>query len=441
MNQVRSSLRSAAVATRVKPFWQALPGIIAYPLQPAALGMLALLALLRLADPLIGTITGHFVLGNLLIAVAHFAISMALYRYAVQVLLDTSEGKLSAPEYSHSIEDHQAGDQLRLQALLILAGLAVFLFAGWRLGLLSALVIALITPAATISLFTLRSIWLALSPLTWFEAMRGLGVRYLALVALCFCYAVVQLFALALLPQLLPRWMAVPLFWFVSHCAVIASFHAMGYVLLLHQSEHGFAVKPDVRLPPKRHQIDPDQEILQQADELAKQNDAAEAISLLANHIDRVGGTRSTHRRYRELLTEVGDEVALTAHTKRYIDVLMAQGAEADAVRFLEAHLVSHPDYCPAQPEDVRPLATAAAKLGRNAQALQLIRTAMSRFAKHSDCPGNALLGARLLAEKFGDLAAARALLLEIPERHQDHPDYGAVKTYLDFLQSQAPQS
>ncbi len=441
MNQVRSSLRAAAVAAPVKPFWQALPGIIAYPLQPAALGMLALLAVLRLADPLIDTITGHFVLGNLLIAVAHFAISMALYRYAVQVLLDTSEGKLSAPEFSHSIEDHQAGDQLRLQALLILAGLAVFLFAGWRLGLLSALAIALITPAATISLFTLRSIWLALNPLTWFEAMRGLGVRYLALVALCFWYSVVQLFALALLPQLLPRWMAVPLFWFVCHCAVIASFHAMGYVLLLYQRERGYVVKPDVRLPPTRHQVDPDHEVQQQAADLAGNEGAAAAIKFLANHIDRNGGTRGTHQRYRELLMEVGDQASLATHTAGYIDVLMAQGAQADAIRFFEAHLVSHPDYCPSQPEDVRLLAAAAAKLGRNAQALQLIRTAISRFPKHSDCSANALLGARILVEKFGDLAAARALLLAIPERHQSRPDYIGVKTYLDFLQSQAPQS
>lgn len=440
MNRVRSSLRDASAPLSVKPFWQALPGIIAYPLQPAALYMLGLLALLRLLDPLIGFITNYMIFSTLVIAFVHFVISMALYRYAVQALLDTSEGRLNAPEYSIGIEDHQAADQLRLQVLLVLASLLISFFAGWKIGLLTALAIALITPAATISLFMQRSLLLALSPFTWFEAMRGLGIRYLALAALCLVYALVQLAALAVLPLTLPRWLAVPLFWFVCHYTIVASFHAMGYVLLLYQSERGYVAKPDVRLPGNRHQLDSDHEVQAEAEAVAKQDSAA-AIKLLAAHIDRNGGTRGTHQRYRDLLMQVGDQQTLTAHTRRYIDVLMAQGAEADAVRLFEAHLTAEPDYCPSQPEDVRPLATAAAKLGRNAQALQLIRTSMLRFPKHSELTGNALLGARVLAEKHGDTAAARALLLEIPERQHSHPDYSAVQAYLDFLQGRKSQA
>ncbi len=438
MNRVRSSLRDAAAPVSVKPFWQALPGIIAYPLQPAALGMLALLALLRLLDPLIGFITNYMIFSTLAIAFVHFMISMALYRYAVQALLNTSEGRLNAPEYSIGIEDHQAADQLRLQVLFVLASILIAFFAGWKIGMLTALVIALITPAATISLFMQRSLLLALSPLTWFEAMRGLGSRYLALAALCLLYALLQLAALAVLPQVLPRWLAVPLFWFVCHYTIVASFHAMGYVLLLDQSERGYVAKPDVRLPDNRHLVDADHEIQAEAEALAK-HDAAAAIRLLASHIERNGGTRGTHQRYRNLLIQAGDQQALSQHSRRYIDVLMAQGAQTEAIRLFEAQLSQEPDYCPSQPEDVRPLVTAAAKLGRNGQALQLIRTSMLRFPRHSELIGNVLLGARILAEKHGDMAAARALLLEIPDRHHSHADYSAVQTYLEFLQRQQP--
>ena len=151
MESERKVMRTPPSLQRPKalPFWQHLPAIFSYPLRTGAFSTILLLAILRLLDPLLGLLAISSIFSVLFSTAVHFLIALSLYRYAVQVLLDTSEGKLEPPEYSFGVDKHQAIDQIKLQILLLGASVLVFLFVGLKAGLVTAAVLSFITPAAT----------------------------------------------------------------------------------------------------------------------------------------------------------------------------------------------------------------------------------------------------------------------------------------------------
>lgn len=436
METVRQILKKPLAKQRPKaiPFWQYLPQVFVYPLRAGAFSTILLLAVLRLFDPLLGMLSGSFIFSLLFSALVHFVLSLSLYRYAVQVLLDTSEGKLLPPEYSMGVEDHQGVDQIKLQILLLGASILFYVFAGRQAGLIAALVLAFVAPAATMSLAIQRSLWLALNPLTWARVIAGFGLRYFILAALCLGYGLMQFIALALLPEGLPRWIGIPLFWWVSHYAIIASFHAMGYLVLEHHEEIGHFSATDVVLPKQRHQWDPDQALLDEIRQMAEHGQGDAAAKKLRQHLDSRGGTQVAHDLYRELLTAQGDSAELIRHARQYTDVLMAQGAQAKAVTMLKNCLDADPGYCPAGVAELRPLADSATKFGQHQLAASILGNWMRQFPKSKETPAIALQAARIMAEKLSDSAGARQLLHTSRERFPAHEQNTEISRYLAYL-------
>jgi tetratricopeptide (TPR) repeat protein len=405
---------TASAKAEIAPIWARLPQISVYPLQSGALSMIALLSVLRLVDliPMIG----------LLKLVVHFLISVQLYRYAVQALLDTAAGRLKAAEYSFEIDNSEAIDQIKLQVVLIAAIVLAFIFFGLKTGLVTLAVIAVATPAATMSLAIERSLLHALNPINWVRIAAAFGPSYLLLVAMCGFYFLAQLVAVAFLPPWLPALVSIPIIWFLSHYTTVVSFHAMGYLILQFGDEIGYRSPEPEKLPELRHLRDPDQDLLDRVDALAGRGDARTAIDELRQQIEQRGGTQKTHDRYRELLAAANDEAELARHARRYVSVLMAQDAHAKALQMLQACFASAADYCPDQIEELRPLAEIASKYGRHELAVRLLVNGIKRFAKSKENPALALFAARLLSEKLGSDAKAVQLLTAVRARYPDHP-------------------
>jgi hypothetical protein len=410
---------------RVTPFWQRLPQITAYPLQGGALSMIALLSALRLIDLL--------PFGGILVLVPHFLISLGLYRYAVQVFYDTSEGRLEPPEYSFGVDNREAFAQIKLQVILILAMFAAFAFGSIRIGLAVTLLLAIATPAATMSLAMEGSLLHALNPINWVRIAAGFGAPYLLLAALCLFYGLAQTVAVAFLPEWLPQLISIPFFWFISHYTVVVSFHAMGYLIYQHREKAGYrSVEPE-RLPERRHNIDADQPLIDEVTALAK-NNAPEAIKQLRVHLDSRGGTQLSHDTYRKMLTAENDQAELARHARQYVSVLMAQSAGVKAVTLLQACLDSDPGYSPSDVAELRPMAEHASKFGKHDLAVRVLVNGMKQFPKSRENPANALLAARLLSEKLSNDVQARTLLAAIRERFPEHPLTGDMDRYLQQL-------
>lgn len=421
-------MASNLAPTRVVPIWQRLPEITLYPMQSGALSMIALLSVLRLISlvPMLGIMKGT----------VHFLISVSLYRYAVQVLIDTTEGKLKAPEYTFGVDNSEAVDQIKLQVLLIAAMAVAFIFGGLLIGIVVMVVVAVATPAATMSLAIERSLLHAINPINWVRIGAGFGPAYLLLAALCLFYGITQTVAVAFMPGWLPSIISVPVIWFLTHYAIVVSFHAMGYLILQYREKIGYRVVAPEPLPKLRHHLDPDHDLLERLGAMAARGETKPAIVELRQHLDSRGGTQKSHDLYRQLLTAESDQAELARHARQYVSVLMAQGADAKAVQMLQACLEGEADYCPSEISELRPLAEAASKFGKHELAVRVLVNGIKRFAKSHENPANALLAARLLSEKLNADDKARQLLLAIKTRYPEHPQITDIDQYLGYLDS-----
>src|SRR5262245_8346190 len=101
MNQVVS-----APAAEVEPFWRRLRAITTYPLQMAAFSTIGTYALFRLVQYLPG------LAGTIL----NVLVSVAVYKYASDVLLATANGRMKAPEGWANSEDSAGWLQVKVQA-------------------------------------------------------------------------------------------------------------------------------------------------------------------------------------------------------------------------------------------------------------------------------------------------------------------------------------
>lgn len=417
--------------TRVTLFWQRLPQITTYPLQGGALSMLALLSALRLIDLI--------PFGGLLILLGHFLISLSLFRFAVQVLYDTTEGHLKPPEYSFGVDNREALDQMKLQFLLIAAVFAAFVFGGLKIGLGVTLAIALATPAATMSLAMEGSLLHALNPINWVRIAAGFGAPYLLLAGLCLFYGLAQAVAVAYLPEWLPRLVSVPVVWFLSHYTVVVSFHAMGYLILQYREKIGYQPsQKKIVLPELRHHLDPDHDLIERLEKMSTNGQAQESIREMRLHLDSRGGTQKSHDAYRQWLTAENDQAELGRHARQYVGVLMAQSAGIKAIGMLQACLEVEPDYSPSEASELRPMAEHASKFGKHDLAVRLLMNGMKRTPKSRENPANALLAARLLSEKLSNDEQALKLLAAMRERFPEHALTGDMDRYLQQLSDAA---
>ncbi|MGD9583764.1 MAG: tol-pal system YbgF family protein [Lysobacterales bacterium] len=411
--------------TRIERIWERPRALLAYPLQAGALSTIALFSALRVFEALpLGAI--GFVL--------HIVLTATFYRYAIEVLLNTAEGKLDAPEFAIGVDNSLAIDQMKLQVLLYL--IAVLGQAGWggNAGVwLFPLAVALITPAATLSLAIDRYFLQALNPWVWFKVMLAFGGAYFLVAGLLFVASELRLW-IAGWTSFLPVFLSLPLVWMVNNYLTVLGFHMMGYLVYQDHERIGYQQRPDPVLPPLRHREDPDQALIDQARALAAGGQSAAAIALLRAQIDQRGATPVLHDSYRSLLTAADDQQELARHGQQYLLVLMAQTLFPRAVQLLIECQARDPGHCPPVADDIARLAEEASKRGQHQAAIRLLENAVKQFPRKPEGPGWALLCARLLAEKLGRIEDASRLLHDTRERYPEHPERAAMDRYLAYL-------
>jgi hypothetical protein len=407
----------------IVPFWQRLREITLYPTQTSALITICVLALARLVGLLPGLV-GWFL--DLLVTVA-------LYRFAFEVLRATANGRMEPPEGMTEVDSSVGWMGIWLQVIFIVVGALLIIFLGW-IGLALCVVMMFGYPGAVMSLAIDQNLGHALNPSTWFQVMTRLGWPYFVAFGLILVIFISAGNAQAWLSSLLPLLFGLPIFHFISGYALIATFHLMGYLIWQYHEELGYEPEAQVRL--ERKSEDPDQFILDEVAQMVRDGETDMATDALRAHLRERGGTEQVHTQYRKLLRLKGDVAELLRHGKEYLPMLLAQDKEKAAVELYRELSELEPTFLPTDAEGNVRLAKRAHALGHAQVALRLINGFHKRHPRSADIPAMYLLAARLMSERLGKDAEAKALLMQIRNAYPNHELLPQVDALLALIES-----
>ncbi|MBL8299111.1 MAG: hypothetical protein JNN30_12300 [Rhodanobacteraceae bacterium] len=415
----------------IVPFWQRLREISLYPTQPGAMVTLIVLSLARL----LGLLPGVGGIANLLVMIA-------LYKFAFEVLRATANGNMQPPENALDMDESVGRYGVLLQAAFIVLAVLSFFVGGllfgtdglW-FGLAASVILVFGWPGACMSLAIDQNFGHALNPSTWLQIMGRLGWPYFLAFGLMGLIFLSAGNAQALIEDVLPLVIGLPVFYFISGYALLATFHLMGYLVWQYQDELGFT--PDAAPAPLiNRNADPDQAILDEAAQMVRDGETDLATETLRAHLRERGGTEAVHTQYRKLLRLKGDTTELLRHGKEWLPILLAQDREKAAVELFRDLSELDPSYAINDAESNTRLANRAATLGQTQLALRLISGFHKRHPKSSDTPQMYLLAARLFSERMGKDAEAKALLTQIRTAYPTHALIPEVDALLKLIES-----
>lgn len=413
----------------IEPFWHRLRAISLYPAHAGALTTIIVLALCHLVGYLPMGIFGFL---------AQLLIWVALYKYAFECLRASADGRLEPPELAVSVDDSLGWSQIWLQVAFLILNFAGFVVLGPVGGTICAIVLAIALPGAIMSLAMDENLAHALNPATWLAILGRIGWPYLAVVALYFVFNLSQHYAQVMAVSFLPPIVSKIVFYFITNYVVVATFHLMGYLIYQYHDEVGY--EPTAAAPPlRRANNDPDQPMLDEAAQLVRDGNADAARDLIGQQLRGRGGSEALHLQYRKLLALGDRRDEQLRHGREWIGLLLAQDKDRRAVDVARECIELDPEFQLAHPDQVARVAKKAVDAGSTQVALKLLSGFHKRHPKHADIPQNYLLAAKLLAERMGKDAEARALLDQLTRAYPEHPLAAEIATYRRFLDKLTP--
>ncbi|ELQ13543.1 DUF4013 domain-containing protein [Xanthomonas translucens] len=403
------------------PFWARTRAIALYPLRGGALFALIALTLCRLLGMLPGI---GWILG--------MVTALAIYKYAFEILRHTADGYMEAPERGFDIGD---GVVLRLLALMIVLGavvVAAALLAGPIAGMLTLLAVVLLQPGFLISLAIDGSLRRALNPAVSIGLALRIGWPYLAAFGLLFVIQASALTAANRLQQYLPPLASDLAVGVVTIWGLFAAFHLLGYLVYQYHEVLGYEPAADDDATHARH--DPDQRVLDEAEQFVRDGHAVEALQLLRGEVRSRAVSLEVHELYQRLLRSGGRADDLREHSRQYINRLLQEKQERRALALLREALNADPDFAPLLPEQASLLAERAQLAGQFKLALDGLLAARRAWPKEPEFSVWSLGAALLLAERCGDDAQARTLLQDALAHCEDEAQRGKLQAALKAL-------
>lgn len=415
------SIPEAAPAHEAMPLSKRLPLALAYPMHPAALSNVVALAVAHLVAlvPAVGWLL------DLLVWAAFF-------KYGFEVLRWSANGRDTPPEISLTVSD-AIGTYAMLLLVLVEVILAFFsswygAYAAFAVGL--ALMFAM--PAMVIILALEEGPARAVNPLAWLMLGARIGRDYFVLVGF-FCAALIaQSVCAAEIARLAPGFVALLVTFLVVNYLMLANFHLIGAVIHARADELGYT--GHLQLQDEVPHTDAARKILDAARGRAATGDVKGALALLRDEIAAQPQMSLLHDEFRHWLRQDGDHLALLAHAKTYVPVLLAQDQERRALDVVRESQVADPTFALDDPAQITRLAHAAAQAGQTQSALGLLAGFHKRFRNHPDIGRNYLLAAKLWAERMNKEMQARAMLNQIKIMLPNDPVIPQVDAYLAFL-------
>lgn len=361
---------------------------------------------------------------------ASVALWGATWRYAATCMLHTANGYADPPDIGVDDNPSAGNGMLAIHMLAVaLCVLSALLYppALWPLIVLFALTL----PAIDISLAFDGSVELALSPVNWWEVMRGFGGAYLIPVGLNLATGVLIVVA-SLATHLLPRLISLPLYAFAYTYLIILNLHLMG--AMIHMRHDRFGLEPEAESLVRESGQDADEQLLEQARVVATADRRA-AIAMLVQRMQGRSAPASMHQLYRELLRQEDLRDGLLEHGQLWIALQMASDEPRRALGLVQECMEIDAAFLPDAPEHVVALAELAARSGMTRLALRLCRGFLGRWPRSTDTPRIGLLAARLLGDELDQRAEAVVLLGKLAAAWPDHPLHAALLALAQRLQ------
>lgn len=388
------------------PFWSRTRAIALFPLQGAALWSLIALTLCSALTILPG-------IGGILSLI----IGLATYRYAFEILRHTANGHPGAPEYGLGLDD---GAIWRMFVLFILAAVLVGFVAGFTrsvgMTVMAVGAVMLLLPGSVISLAMDGSLRRALNPAVPLGLATRIGWPYLAAFGLLFVISISSLMAAGWLNQYLPPLVSRLAANFMTTWGLFSVFHLLGYLVFQYHEVLGF--EPEALQQEARH--DPDQRLLDEAEGLVRDGHTANALESLRGAVRSRAVSLAVHELYQRLLRQGSRPDELREHSRQYISRLIAEKQDRRALAVLREALDQDPDFVPAQMEQAVALVERARLGGQHQLSADALRAMLRAWPRAAQAGQWSLDLALLLAERFGDDAQARAILVEALQRCED---------------------
>lgn len=403
------------------PFWLALPAIAAYPLRGSAGVTLAGLVLLALLGRLP-------VLGWVFDLLAW----LTALKYGLETLRDTAHGNLRPPRFGLDLHDSTLAVFFLTQLAAASLVLVAWLLAGPDAALVIAALGILVLPAIAMSLAIDEAFGRALSPATWVETVGRLGMPYLvAVVLLAAVLAGAGLLAQRA-GQRLPGPLGVAAAAAISFWSLIAGFHLLGY--LVHQYRDRLGFEPIGAESPRGLLDRRDDELLRTAQARLDAGDAKAARALIEAELGERALGEPVHEFYRGLLRQAGDRPALLAHGRLRLRQLVVDGDARGACALARECLQLDAQFAPLDGEDLEFVHRAAFQSGQSQLALDALRALIASQPRHRSRALWCFEAARLEADRFGRVQAARTLLDQAQAGDAEPDLAAAIAAYRERL-------
>jgi hypothetical protein len=391
-----------------EPFWHRLRSITLFPLRGAAFyTMLALTAfsLLSLLPGLVGLIFGLLTW-------------LAVYKAAFDILRNTADGHMEAPEVALGLEDGAVLRMLALMILMIAAIVALAVLVSPIAALMAMVLCVFMQPGAVISLAMDGSLRRAANPMVSLGLAVRIGWPYLAAFGLLFVIQASGATAKHWLGDVMPPILGDVVLMLVSIWALFATFHLMGYLVYQYHEELGYEPALHARIDYQRDT--PDQRLLDEAEAHVREGRLETAVEILRAEVRSRGVGLPVHALYQRLLARSSRAGERGEHARYFLGQLLADKQDRQAINLLRESLQADADFVPLTQEQAAYLVERARQSGQWQLNLDALRAMLRAWPRAPEVPQWSLEAALLLAERFGRDDQARVLLSEALERCED---------------------
>lgn len=400
---------SARLPAAPAPFWSRLRSFPLYPLRGTALVALVTLTLCTLGRmvPGIGWLLSLLTWG-------------AIYAYAFDILRNTADGRMQAPEIMRDARDGTVWRLFAMMiALIVVVGLA-FGFGGLAVGLVVLVAVVLLQPGFVISLAMDGSLRRALNPAVAMALATRIGWPYLAAFGVLFVMQASVITASRWAKGLLPPVVDELVLAAITIWGLFATFHFMGYLVYQYHEELGY--EPDAHHDLQRHAGAPDQRLLDEAELHVREGRIDTALEILRSEVRSRAVGLEVHALYQRLLASGARKAERLDHARQYLNALLLEKQDRPALALLREALQADPDFVPLTLEQAHQLAARAALAGQQQLSVDARLAMLKAWPTAAEAPQWALDTALLLSERFGRDAEASALIDQALARCQD-PD------------------
>ncbi|HXY22090.1 MAG TPA: hypothetical protein VEI29_05365 [Burkholderiaceae bacterium] len=454
-------------ATAITPFWQRMPRLFLFPLQPAPLSrnVIATVGFCVVAWFTYPALTTAPLRAGLTMVLAWAAAAFFIAHYAFLVIERTAFGYLDSRSYPRNkgAVDWRRPAKMFVVMLLVPALIIIIghLILPGFLVLLLLLAFALLLPASVMVMTMTDSFSDAVNPMRCLQTALHIGTPYLVL---CLFLLMLLIGSQQTLHVLLPgptsgaphaaaagavtteapvtssamestfslgfAWLVVS---FVGNYFLVLMCALIGYVMYQYSAVLGIAVvgPGDARVRGSMSAAAHARRVREaMIGKLVAAGDFREAIELLNEDLRERPNDLSLHVRLHTLLVHEGSTPRIQEHAERYLELLLAASNFKEALKFLEQTRERIPSFGPKDPGRLPQLAGAAIEAGKPALAAELIRGFDRKYPGHPKIPDVYVVAARVMLQ--ADRASeAQGLLRHVTNTYRDSAAAAEAKRYL----------